>query len=134
MDKEINIKPKDNYEENYKKTLTNFLNLIKEDLTSRSIIKQKLLLLIEDKIDNQGEELSLKEIAYIYKVLAEADSNLLTPIFSSQRGITVNQATLIKEDKTPSIKTIEAQKEALEDKTIDYSKLYSKLILEDSNE
>jgi len=40
MDKEINIKPKDNYEENYKKTLTNFLNLIKEDLTSRSIIKQ----------------------------------------------------------------------------------------------
>ena len=134
MDKEINIKPKDNYEENYKKTLTNFLNLIKEDLTSRSIIKQKLLLLIEDKIDNQGEELSLKEIAYIYKVLAEADSNLLTPIFSSQRGITVNQATLIKEDKTPSIKTIEAQKEALEDRTIDYSKLYSKLILEDSNE
>jgi hypothetical protein len=134
MDKEINIKPKDNYEENYKKTLTNFLNLIKEDLTSRSIIKQKLLLLIEDKIDNQGEELSLREIAYIYKVLAEADSNLLTPIFSSQRGITVNQATLIKEDKTPSIKTIEAQKEALEDKTIDYSKLYSKLILEDSNE
>lgn len=134
MDKEINIKPKDNYEENYKKTLTNFLNLIKEDLTSRSIIKQKLLLLIEDKIDNQGEELSLKEIAYIYKVLAEADSNLLTPIFSSQKGITVNQATLIKEDKIPSIKTIEAQKEALEDKTIDYSKLYSKLILEDSNE
>jgi hypothetical protein len=134
MDKEINIKPKDNYEENYKKTLTNFLNLIKEDLTSRSIIKQKLLLLIEDKIDNQGEELSLREIAYIYKVLAEADSNLLTPIFSSQRGITVNQATLIKEDKTPSIKTIEAQREALEDKTIDYSKLYSKLILEDSNE
>jgi len=134
MDKEINIKPKDNYEENYKKTLTNFLNLIKEDLTSRSIIKQKLLLLIEDKIDNQGEGLSLKEIAYIYKVLAEADSNLLTPIFSSQRGITVNQATLIKEDKTPSIKTIEAQKEALEDRTIDYSKLYSKLILEDSNE
>lgn len=134
MDKEINIKPKDNYEENYKKALTNFLNLIKEDLTSRSIIKQKLLLLIEDKIDNQGEELSLKEIAYIYKVLAEADSNLLTPIFSSQKGITVNQATLIKEDKTPSIKTIEAQKEALEDKIIDYSKLYSKLILEDSNE
>jgi len=134
MDKEINIKPKDNYEETYKKILTSFLNLIKEDLTSRSIIKQKLLLLIEDKIDNQGEELSLKEIAYIYKVLAEADSNLLTPIFSSQRGITVNQATLIKEDKTPSIKTIEAQKEALEDKTIDYSKLYSKLILEDSNE
>ena len=134
MDKEINIKPKDNYEETYKKILTSFLNLIKEDLTSRSIIKQKLLLLIEDKIDNQGEELSLREIAYIYKVLAEADSNLLTPIFSSQRGITVNQATLIKEDKTPSIKTIEAQKEALEDKTIDYSKLYSKLILEDSNE
>jgi hypothetical protein len=134
MDKEINIKPKDNYEETYKKILTSFLNLIKEDLTSRSIIKQKLLLLIEDKIDNQREELSLKEIAYIYKVLAEADSNLLTPIFSSHRGITVNQATLIKEDKIPSIKTIEAQKEALEDKTIDYSKLYSKLILEDSNE
>jgi len=126
--KEINITQKDPYENEYKKSLLNFINIVKEDISSRNLLKIKILQKLAEKLDR--EELNNRDLILAYKVLSEADSNLLTPIFST-KNVSVNQATIIKEREEKLVNPPQLEDNAI----IQYSKLYSKtLYLEDTSD